>query len=195
MLPLASFPISFVPLQLQRGAKTAEKNAAAERKKVLKAMKAGNEDIAKIHAQNCTRQKQQSLNFLRLASRMEAVAARVQAAQNMNMIGQNMKRVNRVIGMSMKSMNLEQGFSTMETFDKQCEDLDTQLAVMEESMNMSVASEQPEDMVHGLMKEVADEAGLSLSDDLQIEPQSRVKEQKVEEDEEARKLEERFKNL
>lgn len=112
---------------------------------------------------------------------MEAVAARVQAAQNMNMIGVNIKRVNRVIGMSLKSMNLEQSFSTMETFDKQCEELDTQLAVMEESMNMTVASEQPEDQVLNLMKEVADEAGLSLSDDLQVEPQKKVEQQVAEE--------------
>lgn len=190
------FELKFSAKQLQRGSKTAKKNAAAERKKVLKAMQEGNEDIAKIHAQNCTRQNQQALNFLRLASRMEAVAARVQAAQNMNMIGFNIKRVNRVIGMSLKSMNLEQSFSTMETFDKQCEELDTQLAVMEESMSLTVASEQPEDQVHNLMREVADEAGLSLSDDLQVEPQKKVEEVQPEQvDEEARALEDRFKNL
>lgn len=43
-------------------------------------------EVARIHAENAIRQKSQSLNFLRMSARVDAVAARVQTAVTMNQV-------------------------------------------------------------------------------------------------------------
>lgn len=37
-------------------------------------------DVARIHAENAIRQKSQSVNYLRMSARVDAVASRVQSA-------------------------------------------------------------------------------------------------------------------
>ncbi|MEQ2182480.1 hypothetical protein GOODEAATRI_022727, partial [Goodea atripinnis] len=46
----------------------------------------GNMEVARIHAENAIRQKNQSVNFLRMSARVDAVAARVQTAVTMNQV-------------------------------------------------------------------------------------------------------------
>ena len=50
---------------------------------------------AKIYAQNAIRAKTQSLNYLKLAARMDAVAARVQTAIDMKLLAKDMKNVTK----------------------------------------------------------------------------------------------------
>ena len=40
-------------------------------------------EVARIHAENAIRQKNQAINFLRMSARVDAVAARVQTAVTM----------------------------------------------------------------------------------------------------------------
>lgn len=53
---------------------------------VSQAIQKGNMEAAKIHAENAIRQKHQSLNFLRMSARVDAVASRVQTAVTMNQV-------------------------------------------------------------------------------------------------------------
>lgn len=43
-------------------------------------------EVARIHAENAIRQKSQSVNYLRMSARVDAVAARVQTAVTMNQV-------------------------------------------------------------------------------------------------------------
>lgn len=52
----------------------------------LQAIQKGNMEVARIHAENAIRQKNQSVNYLRMSARVEAVAARVQTAVTMNQV-------------------------------------------------------------------------------------------------------------
>lgn len=45
-----------------------------------KAIQKGNTEVARIHAENAIRQKNQSVNYLRMSARVDAVASRVQTA-------------------------------------------------------------------------------------------------------------------
>lgn len=51
-----------------------------EKTKAKKAIQKGNVDVARIHAENAIRQKSQSVNYLRMSARVDAVASRVQSA-------------------------------------------------------------------------------------------------------------------
>lgn len=53
---------------------------------VSQAIQKGNMEAARIHAENAIRQKHQSINFLRMSARVDAVASRVQTAVTMNQV-------------------------------------------------------------------------------------------------------------
>jgi charged multivesicular body protein 1 len=62
---------------------------------------------ARIYAANAIRKKNESLNLLRLASRIDAVASRVQTAMTMRSVTQSMASVVKGMDKAMESMNLE----------------------------------------------------------------------------------------
>jgi hypothetical protein len=53
------------------------------------AIQKGNTEVARIHAENAIRQKNQAINFLRMSARVDAVAARVQTAVTMGKVRPN----------------------------------------------------------------------------------------------------------
>jgi len=74
---------------------------------VLQALQQGNNDGARIYASNAIRKKSESLNLLRLASRIDAVASRVETATTMRQVTSNMTSVVKGMDKAMETMNLE----------------------------------------------------------------------------------------
>lgn len=72
--------------QQQRGALKCTKNENAAKAKLREAIKAGNIEGARIYGQNAIREKNQSLNCLRLSSRIDAVASRLETAIRMKQV-------------------------------------------------------------------------------------------------------------
>merc|ERR1711963_1256291 len=160
------FNLKFAAKQLHRDSKKCEKEEKAERAKLKKAMEKGNMEVARIHAENAIRQKNQALNFLKMSARVDAVASRVQSAVQTKKVTTSMSGVVKAMDSAMKSMNLEKISNLMDRFEKDFEDLDVQTGVMEGAMNQTTATNIPTDAVEGLMKQAADEAGLELNMDL-----------------------------
>ncbi len=63
---------------------------------------------ARIYAQNAIRKKNESLNYLRMASRLDAVSSKVQTAVTMKQVTKSMSGVVSQMDKAMASMNLEQ---------------------------------------------------------------------------------------
>ena len=101
------FNLKFASKQLLRDSKKADKEEKAEKKKLAKAIEKGNMDVARIHAENAIRQKNQSLNYLRMSARIDAVASRVQTAVTTKRVTSSMQGVVKAMDSAMKSMNLE----------------------------------------------------------------------------------------
>jgi len=160
------FNLKFASKQLMRDSKKADKEEKAEKKKLQKAIEKGNMDVARIHAENAIRQKNQSLNYLRMSARIDAVASRVQTAVTTKRVTSSMQGVVKAMDSAMKSMNLEKISGLMDKFEKEFEDLDVQTSVMENTMGNTTATNVPQDAVEGLMKQAADEAGLELNMEL-----------------------------
>ena len=72
--------MKFAVKELERNSKKCEKEERIEKTKCKKAIQKGNVEGARIHAENAIRQKNQSLNYLRMSARVDAVASRVQSA-------------------------------------------------------------------------------------------------------------------
>ena len=74
---------------------------------VVQALQQGNNDGARIYAANAIRKKNEALNLLRLSSRVDSVASRVETAVTMRQITGNMASVVKGMDKAMDSMNLE----------------------------------------------------------------------------------------
>ena len=139
-------------------------------------------EVARIHGENAIRQKNQSLNHLRMAARIDAVSSRVQTAvttkkvlllTNFNnlitiliysliKVTQSMAGVVKAMDSAMRSMNLEKISALMDKFEKQFEDLDVQSACMDTAMSQTTTTSVPQNDVDFLMQQVADEAGYKI---------------------------------
>lgn len=160
------FNLKFAVKDLERSAKKAEKEEKLEIAKTKKAIQKGNTEVARIHAENAIRQKNQSLNYLRMSARVDAVSSRVQTALTTRKVTNSMAGVVKTMDAALKSMNLEKISGLMDKFESQFEDLDVQSSVMENTMNSTVTTSVPQNDVDSLMQRVADEAGLELNMEL-----------------------------
>jgi division protein CdvB (Snf7/Vps24/ESCRT-III family) len=125
LIPSQSTPSScsqFTAKSLNRQAKKAHKDETSEKNKVkkvhsgqhrrhspyaLQALQQGNTDGARIYAANAIRKKSEALNLLRLASRIDAVASRVETAVTMRQVTGNMTSVVKGMDKAMETMNIE----------------------------------------------------------------------------------------
>lgn len=166
------FNLKFAVKDLERNAKKAEKEEKAEILKTKKAIQKGNTEVARIHAENAIRQKNQSLNYLRMSARVDAVASRVQTALTTRQVTNSMAGVVKAMDAAMKGMNLEKISGLMDKFESQFEDLDVQSSYMENTMSQTTTTAVPQNDVESLMQRVADEAGLELNMELPSGPAS-----------------------
>ncbi|XP_027203229.1 charged multivesicular body protein 1 [Dermatophagoides pteronyssinus] len=168
------FNLKFAAKELERNSKKCLKDESVEKLKCKKAIQKGNMEGARIHAENAIRQKNQSLNYLRMSARIDAVASRVQTAVTTKRVTQSIAGVTKAMDSAMRSMNLEKISQIMDQFEKQFEDLDVQTTTMENSISSSTTITTPENQVDSLMHQVADEAGLELNMELPSANQSTV---------------------
>ena len=181
--------------QMQRSSKKCEKNQKAAIEKLKKAIKQGNSEGAKIYGQDAIREKNQSLNFLKMSSRIDAVASRLETAVRMNDVTDAMKGVVKGMDKGLAAMNVTEISKIMDKFECQFEDLDVKAEYMEGTMNATTATTTPAEQVDDLIMMVADENNLELGDAFaEIGPVGN-KIQEKEKVEEADSLEARLANL
>lgn len=148
--------------QLQRFSLQAEKESKKERAKVKKAIEAQNQEGARIYAQNAIRKKNESINFLRLSSRVEAAASKYKSAITMNSVAHSMAGVNKELSRAMGSMNLDDVSRVMERFERSFEDLDVQEGAISQAVERTNAATMPTEDVDEMMAQMAEEVGIEL---------------------------------
>jgi len=182
------FNLKFTSKQLQRQAKKSEMNAKKEEKKVKAAVEKGDMEGARIYAQNAIRLKNERVNFLRLAARIDAAAARVETACRMQNVTKSMANVVKGMDKAMKSMDLMKITQVMDQFDKQFEDVEVGVSYMDESMSRGTVLTTPQDEVDSLIQSVAEEHGLELEHAMGEVPHAAPAEASKDEDELAERL-------
>nr|XP_011418643.2 charged multivesicular body protein 1a [Crassostrea gigas] len=160
------FQLKFTTKQLERLSKKAEKEQKKEEAKIKKAIAQKNVEGARIYAENAIRKKNESLNYLRFAARVDGVAARVQTAVAMKGIAKQMEGVTKALDKAMSSMDLEKVEQIMGKFEKQFEDMDVRTSTLENSMSSATTLSTPQDQVESLMKQIAEENDLDITEQL-----------------------------
>lgn len=159
------FQLKFTSKQMARLSQKAEKDEKTEKDKIKKALEKNNTDGARIHAQNAIRQKTTAQNYLRLSSRLDAVASRLESAIKMQQVTKSMGQVVKGMDKVLGSMNVEQISKVMDQFEQSFEDMDVRSEYVEGAMNSSTTAAMPEEQVDELMQMVADEHGLRMQDE------------------------------
>jgi len=157
------FDLKFTSKQLTRSAAKCQKEEKSEKLKVKKAIEKGNIEGARIYAQNAIRKHTEHLNYLKLASRLDAVVSKLDTQSKMNQVNKSMAGIVKSLDRALKANNLEQVSETMDKFEQQFESLDVQSECVQEAMGNQQAMSTPEDAVNTLMMQVADEHGLETA--------------------------------
>ncbi|XP_078493424.1 charged multivesicular body protein 1b-like [Ciona intestinalis] len=157
------FELKMSAKSLERASKKCDKEEKMQKTKLRSAIQKNNMEGAKIHAENAIRQKNQSLNFLRMSARIDGVSSRVQTAIQMKNVTKNMASVTKNMESAMRSMDLEKISLLMDRFEKQFENLDIQSEYMENAMSGTTQQFAPQDEVQMLMQKTAEEAGLDMN--------------------------------
>jgi len=160
------FNLKFVAKQFGKSSQKCEKEEKAEKMRCKKAMEKGNIDGAKIYAQNAIRKKNEAINYLRLQSRIEAVASRVDTAVKMRQVTKAMVGVVKGMEKVLETMDPEKISRAMDAFEKQFETLDVTSEYMEGAIGQSTAMTTPDDQVQALMGEIRDQYNLDVGEQL-----------------------------
>ncbi|WFD07132.1 hypothetical protein MVES1_002489 [Malassezia vespertilionis] len=160
------FQLKFTAKSMQRLANKASRDEVLEKSKLKKALAQDNVEGARIYAANSIRKKNESLNLLRLSSRIDAVSSRVETAVAMRQVTGNMASVVKGLDKAMQSMDLERISMVMDKFENQLEDVDVQTSYMESTMGSATATGMPQDEVDTLMQQIADQNGIEMHQQL-----------------------------
>ncbi|CAA6672820.1 unnamed protein product [Spirodela intermedia] len=135
--------LKFASKSLQCQARRCEKEEKSEKVKLKKAMEIGNMDGARICAENAIRKRSEQMSYLRLASRLDAVVARLDTQGKMQSVGKSMASIVKVLDSSLATGNLQKISETMDKFERQFVDMEVQAGFMESSMAGSTSLSTP----------------------------------------------------
>lgn len=156
------FQLKFVSKQFAKNAKTSEKESDKDVDRCKQAMQKNNLEVAKIYAQSAIRKKNESVNFIKLGARMEAVASRLDTAIKMKMVTKTMGAMVKGMDKVLNGMNPEHISRLMDTFEHQFENVDVASEYMQEAIGASSSSATPDSEVTELLQRVADQNGLDM---------------------------------
>uniref|UniRef100_A0A2I3GZ47 Charged multivesicular body protein 1A n=1 Tax=Nomascus leucogenys TaxID=61853 RepID=A0A2I3GZ47_NOMLE len=153
------FQLKFTAKQLEKLAKKAEKDSKAEQAKVKKALLQKNVECARVYAENAIRKKNEGVNWLRMASRVDAVASKVQTAVTMKGV-MAQSRLTASSSSRVHAILLPQPLRVAGT-----------TGVMEDSMSSATTLTTPQEQVDSLIMQIAEENGLEVLDQLSQLPE------------------------
>ena len=144
--------------ELARDSKKAYNKGIAEMNKAVAAKRAGNHAGAQIYCANAIREKNVSLQYLKLSSQIDGVASRLEQAIRMQKTSATMQQTVKGMSSAMKSMNIEQISSTMTQFSGLFQDMDVSSATISGAMDSSNAAMVPQEEVDALLSKIDDMA-------------------------------------
>lgn len=146
--------------QLSRMHLKCEKEETKAKKQVKKAMESKNIEIARVYAENAIRKKSEGLNYLKMSSRVDGVASRMESVVAMQGVTKSMGSVVKGMERAMNSMNLEEMMTTMDKFEDLVGEADVREQTAMNAFNGAVGS--PEEAVDDLLLQVAQEEHMAI---------------------------------
>lgn len=160
------FNMKFASKQIAKESQRCEREEKQEKIKAKKYLEKGLIDTARIHAENAIRKKSESLNYLKLSSKLDAVGSKIQTAQRTEHMTNQFRSVIPQIDRVLSNMKLENISQTMGDFEKCFEDLDVASGYISESLNQTTGVSSSREQVDGLLGEIASEHNIQVVDEM-----------------------------
>ncbi|VDQ10693.1 unnamed protein product [Trichobilharzia regenti] len=160
------FNLKFAGKQMQRCALRCNRDELDAKNKLKIAIKKGDTEGARIHAENAIRHRHTATSYLRLAARIDALVSRVQSAITTKSFTRSIMTVVGCMEDAAKSMDMEKVSSLMDRFEMEFDNIDIQSKLVSSSLANTMSISTPENEVQGLINQVADEAGIELNQEL-----------------------------
>ena len=156
------FNLRFASKQMQREAQRSEREERKEREKVRRALEKGNVDSARIFGENAIRQHNEALNYLRLGSKLDAVASKIQSAERTQELSRQFGHMIPQINTALKGMDTTRIANTMDQFEKVFEDLDVVSGAINQGLQSATATTAPVSQVDSLLGQIAAEHNIEV---------------------------------
>lgn len=149
--------------ELKKMSEKCQKEMRTEKLRVKQEIQRSNADGARIFAQNAIRKHHESLNYLKLSSKMDAVASRLETANRAQSLSADIRRALPSLQNVMKDLDTESMTTNMDEFAALFENLDVRSEYVANAIDNTTASSMPTDQVEKLISQVADEHALDVS--------------------------------
>lgn len=148
--------------QFERQSAASARLDTRERANVKKSLERGACDVAAVHASSAIRHKNESLNFLRLASRLDGMTSRLETQMKMRGAQHAIASIVKNLERALNTESIEKMHNTFDTFEKQCDNLQIQSDAMETAMGGVTQSTTPPHEVDDLISQIAHENNIEI---------------------------------
>lgn len=131
-------------------------------RKTTKQLEKRNTALAMVEAENAVRKHHEAIKYAQMASRLDAVRARVEQAQNDFALLRNISKVTKSMDMALKSCSVAQVTAVMEKFEANFDTMDVQTETVKQGMVATTATMAPQGEVEKLMAALAVEHAINL---------------------------------
>lgn len=123
-------------------------------------------DSVRIMAKDLVRTRRYVKKFILMKANIQAISLKVQTLKSQNSMAQAMKGVTRALGNMNRQMNLPQIQRIMADFERQSDIMDMKEDMMNEVIDDAMGDEEEEEESEAVVKQVLDELGVQLSEQL-----------------------------
>lgn len=162
----AEFVLRSREAELKRSVGKLEADQKKEKKVLLKLMKLGDEEMINGQAELVANLEANIKSMTRSQQRLHIFGIKIKNARITQSIGTSMIAVSKALGRVSSSIQLEKVEAVMTDLGKQYEDIDVMTDVLNTATTQSTARDVPHETIDRLKRQVADEAGFELSQEL-----------------------------
>ncbi|CAG9324587.1 unnamed protein product [Blepharisma stoltei] len=152
--------------QLAKESQRSEQQCNIEKQKAAASLRKGMIDNARIYGENSIRFHNESLNYLRLSSKLDAVQSRLRSASRTQELTKQFGHIVPQMNSALKSMNPEVIARTMNQFESVFENFEVVSGTINQSLETATVTSAPRSQVDDLLNQIASEHGIQVQAEL-----------------------------
>ncbi|CBH17223.1 vesicular protein trafficking mediator, putative [Trypanosoma brucei gambiense DAL972] len=154
--------------ELTNSAAASDKASEREKIKAKKALNKDNIEAARVYAENAIRKKDEGTSYLRLASRVDAAAERIQSAMQMHAMTRSLEKAICGISKVLHSLDPVQITTAMDAFERHVDTVAVNANAMDGTFERSRASAVPAAEVESFLEQITPDNEIDISEQIAV---------------------------
>ena len=148
--------------QFSRESTKAEKEREKNIVKAREQLKKGNEEGAKLFLELATQKKSESMQYMRMAARLDHLAANIKSKSNSVQMVQELDRFTPLLNMQAENMPIEQMYQNLNQFSNAYDNLVVKGQILDNTMENTLSEKGSTASVDQMMKELQCEIQMEM---------------------------------